>query len=220
MITNGRVIGVNFIPGSGGKFVQNCLALSRHCVLKTENAVRWQCQRPFNKTLYDQKLAWALKTIPPQEDMHNWLRYELRDDQFFGRVFSDTDELASTDLPEYLELAGQQQVWITYSAHSHGSAQHLEKYWPIVKYVCLVNTDQFRADWAEIKNHLNVPNSIGTDWQTPADEGFNFDIDSCIYDETKFLAQMRKLYEWLEWEDFDNTRVPEFYRAYIAIHSK
>jgi len=220
MITNGRIIGVNFIPGSGGKFVQNCLALSRHCAFKTENAVRWQLYHPFNQNLYDQKFTWALKTIPPRDDMHNWLRYELRDDNFYGRIFSDVDELESTDLPEYLALAAQQGSWLTYSAHSHGSAQQLEKYWPTVKYVCLTNSDQFCADWAEIKNHNNPINSLGTDWQTPPGEGFDFDIDSCIYNEAAFVAQMRELYEWLGWEDFDNTRIPEFYRAYIAIHSK
>ena len=220
MITNGRIVAVNFVPGSGGKFIQNCLALSRHCVLKIENAVRWQSHRPFNKNLYDQKFAWALKTVPSTDDMHNWLKYELRDDLFFGRIFSAEDDITAADLPEYLELAGQQNIWITYSAHSHGSAQHLEKYWPTVKYVCLTNADQFLADWAEIKNHNNPANSIGTDWQTPPGLGFDFDIDSCIYNEAEFLKQMRNLYEWLDWEDFDNTRIPEYYRAYIGIHSK
>lgn len=220
MITNGRIIAVNFVPGSGGKFIQNCLALSRHCVVKLENAVRWQVDRPFNKTLYEQKLAWILKTVPPKEDMHNWLKYELRDDWFFGRIFADTDELESSDLPAHLELAGIHQLWVTYSAHAHGSAKHVERYWPTVKYVCLTNADKFIADWAEIKNHNNTRNDLGTGWETPEGAGFNFDIDSCIYNETKFLAQMKQLYEWLEWDDFDIAPIPQYYRAYIAIHSK
>lgn len=218
MIADGKIVAVNFIPGSGGKFIQNCLALSRYCVLKTENATRWQLHHPHNKILYEQKLVWALKTVPPQNNMHDWLAYELRDDWFFGRIFSATDQISSKDLPQYLELAAQKNLWVTYSAHSHGSARYVEKYWPVVKYVCLVNADQFVKDWAVVKNRYS--SILGADWETPQGVGFDFDIDSCIYDEPAFLKQMRSLYEYLGWDDFDQTRVPEFYRAYIAIHSK
>lgn len=218
MIANGKIVAVNFIPGAGGKFVQNCLALSRHCVLKTENATRWQLHHPCNRNLYNQKLVWALKTIPPQDDIHNWLKYELRDDWFFGRIFSEHDHISSDELPEYLKLAAQKNLWVTYSAHSHGSAQHVEKYWPTVKYVCLTNADQFIADWALVKNRYS--STLGPDWETPTGVGFDFDIDSCIYNELAFLKQMRGLYEYLGWDDFDQTPIPEFYRAYIAIHSK
>lgn len=218
MIPNGKIVAVNFIPGAGGKFVQNCLALSRYCVLKTENATRWQLHHPSNRTLYNQKLVWALKTIPQKNDMYDWLAYELRDDRYFGRIFSGDDQISSDELPQHLKLAAQQNLWITYSAHSHGSAQHLEKYWPTVKYVCLTNADQFIADWALVKNRYS--STLGPDWETPVGVGFDFDIDSCIYNESAFLAQMRSLYEYLGWDDFDQTKIPEFYRAYIAIHSK
>lgn len=216
MITNGKIVAVNFVPGSGGKFIQNCLALSRHCVIKDPGYARWQIDRPFNGLLYDQKLAWLLKTIPPQELMHNWLQYELRDDHFFGRIFSDTD--SGEPLPQLFDDIALKSQWVTYSAHSHGSAKHVERHWPEVRYLCVVNADRFIADWAEIKNH-NTTN-LGTNWQTPEYLGFKFDMDSCIYNESAFLEQMRNVYKWLRWSDFDLAPIAEYYRAYIAIHKK
>jgi hypothetical protein len=209
MIEHGRIIAVNYVPGAGGKFIQNCLALSRYCAVKSLK---------FCDTDYDLKLNFLINTIPPPDRMHNWLGYELRDDFFFGRIFSDADHITSADLPVHLHQAADQQLWVTYTAHSHGAGEHVEKYWPTVRYVSLVNADQFIADWAKRKN----PNSslIGPNRETPSGLGFEFDIDSCIYNKELFLTQVHELYEWLGWDDFHQAPIDQYYCAYIAVHSK
>jgi hypothetical protein len=131
MIPNGQIIAVNFLPGAAGKFIQNCLGLSRHCVLKKLGWLQWQIDCPVSQ--YSQKLRWALSTVPPADRTHDWLAYELRDDDFFGRIFYETSR--GLELPEHLYSIADAGLWCTYSSHSYGGAKLVEEYWPVVRYL-------------------------------------------------------------------------------------
>lgn len=212
MIAGGQIVAVNFEPGAGGKFIQNCMGLSQHCVLKLSGTARWQAQAPANNLLYQQKLHWALATIPPRDRITDWLAFELRDDHFYGCVFGTGNDIGVHAFPEYLFQAAQHNKWITYSAHSHGAAEHVERYWPTVRHVSVVNASKFVAQWAQLKNRYTEPVAD----RNP--QGFLYNQDDTIYDETAFLKQMSELYKWLEWEDFELAPIAEYYRAYIAVH--
>jgi len=227
MITNGQIVAVNFIPGAGGKFIQNCLALSKHCVLKHADWTGWQlAQCEYDAAFYQQKLNWAASTVPT--DMTQWLANELGDMQYFGQLFLDstTKDLTADQLPARLHHVAQQHLWCTYSAHNHNVIDYLHKYWPAVKIVNMWPARKFLEQWLPKKNqalwqafaHLTDIDYDNYCGHSPKDKSFWVDMDNTIYNETAFLTQMDSLYTWLGWDDFAAAPIVEFYRLYRNTH--
>jgi len=233
MIPDGKIVAVNFRPGAGGKFIQNCLGLSKHCLLKKLEWANWQIDCPvINANYYRQKLTWALTTVPSISivdlcasgigiEYPLWLTYELSDRDFFSRWFNDDEmhNFSTQMISPIFAKAAQNNKWVTYSVHSYDGTKNLSLIWPTVKHVYLTPADKFADTWLPYKNPELA--SRDDDWSncsTPPDEAFYFDIDNTIHNEQKFLDQMSKLYSWLGWDDFAQTFVPEYYRAYISIH--
>jgi hypothetical protein len=229
VIENGRTIAVNYRPGAGGNFVQNCLGLSRHCVLRDRKYAEWQLTATVDENFYQQKLAWAIETIQPGVIDAGWLGYELGANTFIGFIFSDSLKTTDTDIPKVLHQAAQQNLWVTHTAHNHGWTEHLTRYWPQVRYIN-VHGDTWAQRWMNVKNPgLPGPNGypvtdpqgrvVNEDWE-PSPVAYDFDIDAVINSESDFLQAMRTLYEWLEWDDFDQAPVAEYYRAYKQAHDQ
>lgn len=228
MITNGQIVAVNFIPGAGGKFIQNCLALSKHCVLKHADWTDWQlAQCEYDAAFYQQKLNWAASTVAA--DMAFWQQRELGDEQYFGRLFlaSTVASLTSNQLPNRLHRAAEQNLWTTYSAHNHSVIEdYLGLYWPTVKVVNVWPAIQFLKQWLPKKNqnmwqgfaHLTDIDYDNYRGHSPKDKSFWVDMDNTIYNETAFLTQMDSLYTWLGWDDFAAAPIVEFYRLYRNTH--
>jgi hypothetical protein len=227
MIENGQIVAVNFLPGAGGKFIQNCLALSKHCVLKHPDWTDWQlAQCEYNDAFYQQKLTWAASTVP--DDMAFWQQRELGDEQYYGRLFlsSTTKDLTADQLPVRLHQAAGQNLWCTYSAHNHSVIDYLHAYWPTVKVVNVWPARKFLEQWLPQKNHnlwqgfANLTDSEYDNYQghSPKATSFWFDMDNTVHDNTAFLTQMNQLYTWLGWDDFDQAPVAEFHQIYQSAH--
>jgi hypothetical protein len=115
--------------------------------------------------------------------------------------------------------AAEQGLWITHGAHSHPYTGHFTRHWPEVKYINVVAWAWARQ-WREIKK-TNLTSGdkekqLGV-WQ-PSPDAYEFDLDSAIKSESKWLQNIQALYEWLEWDDFDQAPVVEYYRAYKLAH--
>ena len=219
MINNGRAIAVNYRPGAGGNFVQNCLALSKHCVFRHREWAQQQLDygNP-DPEFYQKKLEWALQTIAPVGT--TWLNYELGANTFVGFIFADSRPTVDSDFPDVIHRAAEQGLWTTHTAHNYGYTEHIHRYWPTVKHIC-VHGNNWADKWQPKKNpELNVENEkLG--WvtsQTPADIGYHFDFDSAIDSEAAFVGAMENLYKWLDFDDFNPALVAEFYRAYAKVH--
>ena len=229
MIENGRTIAVNFRPGAGGNFVQNCLALSRYCVIRNLGYAEWQLRTPVDSAFYQQKLHWVLDTIQPGRFNTGWLGHELGSHSLIGFLFSDRRKITDADIPAVLHDAAIQGLWVTHTAHNHGWTEHLTRYWPLVRYIN-IHGETWAQRWSALKNHgLASPNgypvvdpqgrSITEDWE-PSPNAYEFDLDGNIDSELDFLSAMSTLYTWLEWEDFDQAPVAEYYRAYSLAHNQ
>lgn len=220
LIPNGQLIVFNFPAGGGGKMLQNCVGLSRHCVLSNSRYIRWQLefQGPINTAYYRQKLEWVLATVPAKENIHNWLAYEIDKDDPVGFNFMGYRESRPITNKDYYLLADQ-GLWCTATVHNFGAAEYFVNYWPTVRHVSLVNSEQFARQALSVKN-VNL--TYDTDWntlgRTPPEICFNFDVDNTIYDQDKFLNQVQDLYEYLGFDDFQREIVGEYYKRYIAIH--
>lgn len=217
MIKNGRIIAVNYSPGAGGNFVQNCLGLSRHCVLRDRNFVTWQLDATVDPDFYQQKLTWILDTIPPNIIDHNWVNYELGSHRLFG--FKLSDEHTDQDIPEVIHHAAEQGLWVTHGAHSHPYTSYFTCHWPEARYINVVAWAWARQ-WREIKKTNLISNEkqeqLGM-WQA-SPNAYEFDLDSVINSESDFLQAIQALYKWMDWDDFDQAPIAEYYRAYKLAH--
>ena len=220
LIPNGQVIIFNFPAGAGGKMLQNCVSLSKHCVLTKLEYALWQLTYvgDFDHNFYQQKLGWVLATLPTKDEMINWLGYELGETLLYGINFLEFNKHIPVPNKEIYKLADK-KLWSTVTVHNFGAVEHYINYWPNIKYVSLINNKIFAKKSLFLKN----PNlKFDNDWEnlghTPSGVGFKFDIDNTIYDTNKFLDQVEKLYEYLEFDDFQRDLISAYYSKYIELH--
>ena len=75
---------MSFLPFSGGKFLGNCLSLSKDFCPQDPVAAEHLLKNP---TDYDYRLEVVLKTLPPLDKMHLWRNFEHGDGQLYGDVY-------------------------------------------------------------------------------------------------------------------------------------
>ena len=220
LIPDGQVIIFNFPAGGGGKMLQNCVSLSRHCVLTKLEYALWQLKYvgDFDPNFYQQKLGWVLATLPTKDKMIHWLEYELGETLLYGINFLEFNKHIPVPNKEIYKLADK-KLWSTVTVHNFGAVEHYINYWPNIKHVSLINNKIFAKKSLFLKN----PNlTFDSDWEnlghTPSGVGFKFDIDNTIYDTNKFLDQVEKLYEYLEFDDFQRDLISAYYSKYIELH--
>ena len=220
LIPNGQVIIFNFPTGAGGKMLQNCVALSRHCVLTKLEYAQWQLNytRPFDKIFYQQKFNWVLSTLPTKDKITHWLGYELGETLLYGINFLEFNKHVPIPNNEIYQLPNK-KLWSTLTVHNFGSVEHYLNYWPNIKHVSLTNNEIFARRSLSLKNpDLKFDKDWATLGRTPIGTGFEFDIDNTIYDKNKFIGQVEKLYKYLEFDDFCQDLISEYYSKYIEIH--
>jgi len=219
LIPNGQVIIFNFPAGAGGKMLQNCVGLSRYCVLNKLDYARWQMDAIANQNFYTQKLSWIIQTLPAKNKMHEWLSYEFSEMAIYGINFLGFNKHVPIPNKEIYMLADK-KLWSTVTVHNFGSIEHYSNYWPVIKHVCLINNENFGRKSLKLKNpNLSFDNDWATRGRTPTGLGFDFDIDSNIYDSNKFLKQIEQLYQYLEFDDFKPEYILEYYKQYMQLHA-
>ena len=220
LIPNGQVIIFNFPAGAGGKMLQNCVSLSRHCVLTKLEYALWQLKYvgDFDPNFYQQKLGWVLATLPTKDKMIHWLEYELGETLLYGINFLEFNKHIPVPNKEIYKLADK-KLWSTVTVHNFGAVEHYINYWPNIKYVSLINNKIFAKKSLFLKNpNLKFDNDWATLGRTPIGTGFEFDVDNTIYDTNKFLDQVEKLYEYLEFDDFQRDLISAYHSKYIKLH--
>ena len=221
LIPNGRAIVFNFPAGAGGKMLQNCVGLSRHCVLNKQEYIAWQLHysAPVGADFYEQKLQWVLACVPPGTDaMKDWLSFEMDKDNPHGIDLFDFRKRIPVTNPGTYNLA-QAGLWCTLSVHNFADSVYYKRYWPTIRYVSLINNENFAKKALLIKNK-NL--TFDTDWAnlgiTLRGVGFEFDVDCCIYNTENFVQQIDQLYKWLNFDDFNADLIADYHRRYIKIH--
>ena len=150
--------------------------------------------------------------------MIHWLGYELGETLLYGINFLEFNKHIPVPNKEIYKLADK-KLWSTVSVHNFGSVEHYINYWPNIKHVSLINNKIFAKKSLLLKNpNLKFDNNWENLGYTPDGVGFNFDIDNTIYDTNKFLDQVQKLYEYLEFDDFQRDLISVYHSKYIELH--
>jgi hypothetical protein len=180
---------VLFFPRfAGGKFLSNCLALSRHCVPQDLAAANYLVDHPND---YQYRLDCILKTLPAdQESMINWIpQYEFGDLNLYGKVINDWQAgVANYDLNQVTKkiIESGLKTFIT----THGSEQELRNLcavWPNLSIVKLVNHSAFRK----------------ISWSLKSDGTQRLDSWVGNYCQTKYNQLAGP--SWPDWKSFENT---------------
>lgn len=220
LIPNGKVIIFNFPAGAGGKMLQNCVGLSRYCVLGKSEYARWQLSANVDSEFYQQKFNWILNTLPLKlsaENPNEWLSYEFLAQDLYGMDHNGFK--SKLKLSTLLYDLAEKNLWSMLTTHNFDSCEYYYSYWPNIKHVCLTNNEKFaKASLPKKNSNLNFDNQWSTLGRTPKGLGFEFDVDSCIYNTTLFVCQTKKLYDFLEFNDFREDLIAAFHEKYIILH--
>ena len=125
-----------------------------------------------------------------------------------------------TPVPDPLiYLLGSKNLWSTMPVHNHQASKYYRSYWPRIKHVCLSNSNEFGRKSLAVKNtSMKFDEKWAVSGMTPAKKCFRFDIDSCIYITRLFVKQVKELYDYLEFDDFNPDLIHEYHSKYIALH--
>lgn len=150
---------LQFPAFAGGKFISNCLSLSRGCVPQDKETAKRLIQTPDD---YDYRSAVVLSTLPPdQNEMSQWRnRFELGDDSIYGLkslLTWSSGQADATNDPEFMAdlTASGMKFFIT--AHD-GALQVLKllQIWPRASVIKLTNFYDFQQRAILLKNNSAV----------------------------------------------------------------
>ena len=196
-----------YLPYSGGKFLANCLALSKDVLCMKEPMAKediyWS--GPVDAEYYNFKLKSILTSLPPNfSEMNQWKKFELSD---------NLTRIANNPLIN--------KRIICHTAHNNDELETLITKYPNIRVVKLVNYRRFNKLCCKLKSStLEIGRHITgySHWDQNSSSGhFNFDVDT-VYSVVDFLAEMKRLYNFLELEDFQSELVQKFHRAYADCH--
>ena len=76
----------------------------------------------------------------------------------------------------------------------------------------------------KVAKYVKINNEIITEikqfypWHIISNPIFNVDVDETYFNKDKFFMQIQKLYDWLGYDDFNETLLLQYYTAYIDLH--
>lgn len=171
---------------AGGKFLSNCLALSKHCVPQDHDSAEYLTARPDD---YQYRLDRVLKTLPPDRiSMINWIpQFEFGDHNLYGDVFQDwedgvvnknvnmiTKKIIDSGLKTFLTTHG-----------SESGVRQLYQTWPNSPIIKLINHRKFS----------------GISWSLKSDCSHSLDSYAGNYCESKYNQLAGP--SWPLWREFE-----------------
>jgi hypothetical protein len=211
--------------GAGGKFIINSLGLSRHCVPHHIGMAIWDIsQQIVDSSYYQQKLQQVLKTVPEyKQEARKWQQYELG-------VFNKWIDLSSvppTVGTSLKNIIAHNRYFCTI-AHTPEDLQLYLDNFPNIKHVIkLTNYSSWlkisRFKIPELEN--NIDNKIKY-WKFIDEQELNnsklfyklIDIDNSMFDYDRMLDQVKNLYSYLNFDDFNKELWTAYYQKYINFH--
>lgn len=222
--TNCAII-VNFPAFSGGKFIMNCLSLSRHATPQSKKATLYLINNPDD---YNYRLNAVLSTLPPFDDMKNWRqRWEFVDDEFYnGSVAELLDKWKHNkhvdgNTNQMLSSLISKKMCFFFTSHGGASdpkseINQLTNVWTNAKIITLINSKKFWNIAVNIKQQNTIAPIFvdyagnecwnkykelkGSSWpEWHLFEKCHYDVDkvlNCVKLEQSIVEEMKQFYKW------------------------
>ena len=203
-----------YLPFSGGKFLINCLSLSRHVAVNRPDLAKKDFEFPIhNEEYYKLKLKLVMESLPMDFHVKGWWK------EFAGL---DCDRTYDEGMGHVVDQARELKKTVCHVAHfSNELDEYLTKY-PDTKVVKLLNFKKFnslcftmKAQTTDLERHEQ-----GFDWwlENTPNGNITVDVDGCMYDPNIFRSEIEKLYDFFELDDFNFELIEQFYKTYRWIH--
>jgi hypothetical protein len=176
---------MNFPRFSGGKFISNCLSLSKHCCPQSPIMANHLITNPSD---YKYRLEGILTTLPTTRyEMINWIqRYEFGDTQFYGSSANSWQQGLSAEISALVMQVLNAGMSVFLTAHGGDvSVKNLLRIHPDAVVVNLIN----HVNFSTISQKLKSTSSLTLD-----DYAGN-------YCKSKY-EQLAGL-DWPAWQDFE-----------------
>lgn len=140
-LTQNAII-VSFLPFAGGKFLTNCLSLSKHACPQDPEIARYLLNNPSD---YNYRLTCVLKTLPDPGSMRQWQAFEFGDTQLYGKDYlvcsgSSVQHFVLNDITKKLCMS---DLKFFICDHSMCPADMLT-IWPNATQIKLINSEKFQ----------------------------------------------------------------------------
>lgn len=136
-----KVVILSYPPFAGGKFLSNCIALSKGACPQNPQAAEYLL---INAEDYDYRHTCVLKTLPPKNQLIQWKHFEFGDRQLYGDVMDhwwNGISAAPNHLTERLARSTMRFFMVDHSM----DPKNLVQVWPNAVVVRLVNFCRFQT---------------------------------------------------------------------------
>jgi hypothetical protein len=231
-----KIIIVYFPRFAGGKFLINCLGMSRHAVLSNRRLAEAEFpefRSQFNpRDLVDSliltrlnlgyyqgfKLESVLDTLPKNKSlMHYWTSYEYGCQQLYGVPSKNyhqmsVSEFRNQSFNEIITTLSYSDKTFFLVTHNVKEIDIMKQVWPKARILKLRNFDKFQKLTSSLKNNRVT---VTADLDTVCDWSFNVDA---YFSRDKFLHAISDLYQGLSFSDFPENQIMTFWKRYTELH--
>lgn len=230
---------VFFPPLAGGKFIGNCLFLSKHCWLPYIDRSETLIDCPEN---YDLRLELTLSSLPSAHQMTSWLNYEYKEYRNYpdlharangknlrciGTLHELDENFLSKDQQDLVRLINYHKFRLKAKklkqCHPLQSSQNIARYtrlkgdsWPSFSEFQLAG---FNTKLLSNKYNDNIISEINDFYPAGRLDNNYFLFNMINLNNWRvFKTQLENLYLQLNLSDFNEKIVKPYYDAYIGLH--
>jgi hypothetical protein len=224
-----NVILVYAPPFAGGKFIMNCLAMSRHCIISDSRFAEQDLNfTNHDATFYKFKLDSVLQSLPPADKINQWRLYEFQEWVFAGIKNDDyahrtIEDLRSHKFNPILSKVLDSQRYHCFLSHYYNTTVGFQQVWPNTKIITLVNWQKFIKLAGTLKSlsNENIDNHLSHLLDHPSTLSWPsliYDVDHSIFSQENHLRSIKTLYHALGWDDFQEDLIEQYYSEYRYLH--
>jgi len=252
---------INYQRFAGGKFIINCLTLSKYTSLLDYDSLDHIIDNPDD---YEYRFDLISTSLPEKNQMMNWVEcYELGEPYLgFGNWWREGVNIQYEDKNLQKLLDSGLKFFMT--SHNIYETKNLLNIWKNSELVYLINFEKFQniaiglkggsltdingddycrtkynilkgsdwPDWDVFENHIYAVDDLKNEYPSfiidemkefyKMDKIKNkknkFNIDNSIFDEESFIISMKKLYQDLGFDDFNEELISKFWKKYTHLH--
>jgi len=215
---------------AGGKFVINCLSLSKHCIISDPSyAAQDMAYTTFDESYYQFKIDSVLTSLPAMHNKTKWRVFEFQEWKFAGINNNDygkqtVESLRAHNFNPLLKQAVDSGRHHCFVSHYYDVTTGFKNVWPGAKIISLVNwkkfvklAGSFKASAGEnVDMHLDYLLDFPSTLPWPS---LIYDVDHSIFSRENHLRAIETLYTGLGWDDFNPELVGRYYDEYRYLHS-
>ena len=227
----GTLIILNYPKYVGGKFISNCIALSRHCVIQDRRLALLDIKSTSADTkYYEFKLNAVLKSLPDAITTTNWAKHEFGCTDLYGinEYYYNTN-----NIKDIVKKIDELEIFKTLRDNNKDSCIIAHDYRAAVKYLLVhkdakfvefKNFDRFRSLAQSLKSPVQLPDYEESAKHYYLDQEFfkldsyQIDVDTTFFNWEEFDSMMVGLYNYLGFDDYQPELIKQFYTKYIALH--